>query len=82
MLRPRQNDRYFIDDIFKRIFLNGIVWNSITISLKLVPKGPTNNIPALVKTKAWRQPGDRPLFESMMVSLLRIYASLGLMRLW
>ena len=49
MLRPRQNDRYFIDDIFKRIFLNRIVRNSITISLKLVPKGPINNIPALVK---------------------------------
>ena len=82
MLRSRQNDRHFIDDIFKRIFLNEIVWNSITISLKLVPKGPINNIPALVKTMAWRQPGDRPLFESMMVSLLRIYASLGLIRLW
>ena len=47
-LRPRQNGRYFADDIFKRIFLNEYVWIVIKISLKFVPKGPINNIPALV----------------------------------
>ena len=48
------------------------------ISLKFVPKGPINNIPALVQIKAWRRPGDKPLSDPMMVSLLRIYALLGL----
>ena len=36
------------DDIFKRIFFNENVWILIKISLKFVPKGPINNIPALV----------------------------------
>ena len=69
-MRPRQNGRHFPDDIFKRIFLNENVWISLKISLKFVPKGPINNIPALVQIMAWRQPGDKPLSEAMMVSLL------------
>ena len=40
------------------------------ISLKYVPKGPINNIPALVKKMAWQRPGDKPLSEPMMVNLL------------
>ena len=47
-LRPRQNGRNFTDDIFKYIFLNENVWIPVKISLKFVPKGPINNIPALV----------------------------------
>ena len=47
-LGPRQNGRQFPDDIIKRIFLNEIVLISIKISLKFVPKGQINNIPALV----------------------------------
>ena len=66
-LRPRQNGRRFADDTFKRIFLNENVWISITISLKFVPKGPINNIPALVQIMAWHQPGDKPLSEPMLV---------------
>ena len=69
-LRPRQNCHHFADDIFKCIFLNKNVWISIKISLKFVPKGQINNIPALVQIMAWCRPGDKPLFESMMVSLL------------
>ena len=69
-LRPRQNGRHFPDDIFKCIFLNENVWISIKISLKLVPKGPINNIPALVQIMAWRRPGDKPLSEPMMIGLL------------
>ena len=69
-LRPRQNGRRFADDTFKRIFLNENARISIKISLKLVPKGPINNIPALVQIMAWRRSGDRPLSEPMMVSLL------------
>ena len=77
-LRPRQNGRYNADDIFKCIFLNENVWIPTKISLKFVPKGPINNIPALVQIMAWRRLGDKPLSELMMVSYWRIYASLGL----
>ena len=41
----------------------------IKISLKFVPKGPINNIPALVQIMAWRRLGYKPLSEPMMVSL-------------
>ena len=47
-LRLRQNCRHFSDDIIKCIFFNGNVLISIKISLKFVPKGQINNIPALV----------------------------------
>ena len=69
-LRPRQNGRHFADDIFKCIFLNENIWIAIKNPLKLVPKGPINNIPALVRIMAWRRPGDKPLSEPMMASLL------------
>ena len=68
-LRPRQNERHFAYDIFKCIFLNENVWISIKISLKFVPKGLINNVPALVQIMAWRRPGDKPLSEAMMVNL-------------
>ena len=68
-LRPRQNGRHFADDIFKCIFLNENVWIPIKISLKFVPQGPINNIPALVQKMAWRRPGDKPLSGPMMVRL-------------
>ena len=69
-LRPRQNGRRFADDVFKCIFLNENVWILLKISLKFVPKGPIKNIPSLVQVMAWRRPGDKPLSEPMMVSLL------------
>ena len=68
-LRPRWNEQHFADDIFKRIFFNENVWISIKISLKFVPKGPINNMPALVQIMAWRRSGDKPLSEPMMVRL-------------
>ena len=68
-LRPRQNGRHFADDTFKCIFLNESVWITIKSSLKFVPRGPINNIPALIQIMAWRRPGDKPLSEAMMVSL-------------
>ena len=40
------------------------------MSLKFVPKVRINNIPSLVQIMAWRRPGDKPLSEPMMVSLL------------
>ena len=68
-LRPRQNGRHFADDILKFIFLNENVWTPIKNSLKFVPKGPINNMPTLVQIMAWRHSGDKPLSESMLVSL-------------
>ena len=68
-LRPRQNGRHFADDVLKCIFLNEKVSIPIGISLKFVPKGPIDNIPALVQIMVWRRPGDKPLSEPMMVRL-------------
>ena len=68
-LSPRQNGRHFADYISKCVFLYENVWISIKISLKFIPKGPINNIPALVQIMAWRRPGDKPLSEPMMVRL-------------
>ena len=69
-LRPRQYGRHFPDDIFKRICLNENVSISLKISLKFVPKVQFNNISALLQIMAWRRPGDKPLSEPMVVSLL------------
>ena len=69
-LRPRQNGCHSADDSFKCIFLNENVWILIKVSQKFVPKGPINNILALVQIMAWHRPGDKPLSELMMFSLL------------
>ena len=68
--RPRQNGCHFGDDDFKCIFVNENVRILTWISLKFVPKSPVNNIPALVQIMAWRRPGNKPLSEPMMASLL------------
>ena len=65
-----QNGRHFADDTFKCILLNENIRITIKISLKFVPKGPINNIPALVQIMVWRRPGNKPFSEPMMVSLL------------
>ena len=69
ILRPRQDGRRFPDDTFERIFLKENVIILIKISLKFVPNGPINNIPALVQIMAWCRPGDKPLSEPMTVRL-------------
>ena len=69
-LRPRQNGRHIAGDIFKCIFMNENAWISLKISLKFVPKFRINNIPALVQIMTWHWPGDKPLSEPMMFSLL------------
>ena len=61
---------HFADDTFKRILMNENIRISIKISLKFLPKGPINNIQALVQVMAWHRPGDKPLSEPMLVSLL------------
>ena len=52
---------------FPNDLLHENIWISVTISLKFFPKFPITNIPALVQIIAWRRPGDKPLFEPMMV---------------
>ena len=47
--------------------LNETVLILIKISMKFIPEGPINNIPALVQVMAWRHPGDKPLSEPMMI---------------
>ena len=64
-----QNGRHLGDDIFKYNFLNENVWISIKVSLKFLFKCPINNFPASVQIMAWRQSGDKPLSEPMMVNL-------------
>ena len=54
------------DNIFKCIFLNEKDKILIKISLKLVPRGPIDNKPALVLEMVWRRTGDKPLPEPMM----------------
>ena len=69
-LRPRQKGPHFPHKIFKCIFLNENVWISIKIPVKFVPKGSINNIQALFQIMAWHRPGDKPLSETMVVTLL------------
>ena len=69
-LKLRQNDRHFTDKICKCIFLKENVWILLKISLKFVTKVRINNIPALVQNMASFRPGNKPLSEPTMVSLL------------
>ena len=71
--RLKQNGRHFADDTFKCIFLNENVRISLKISLKFVPKGPINNIPALVQIMVWQQSGDKPLSEPMIAYIIDTY---------
>ena len=66
----RQNGRQFCRRYFQVHFPEWKCLNSDWSFTKFVHKGPINNIPALVQIMAWRRPGDKPLSESMMVSLL------------
>ena len=65
-----------MDAISQTTFSNAFSWIKmfeltilIKISLKFVPKGPINNIPALVQIMAWCRPGNKPLSEPMVVNL-------------
>ena len=50
-LRPRKNGCQFPDDIFKWIFVNEIIWISIKISLKFVPRGRIGSDNGLARTR-------------------------------
>ena len=73
MLRPAHQQLSFNTSrlrqkavIFQTTFPNAFSWMKMDkilfkISLKFVPQGPINYIPALVQIMAWRHPGDKPL---------------------
>ena len=61
------------DDIYKCIFLNENVRIPIQISLKLVPRIPTENKASLVQVIAWHRTGDKPLPEPMVTQSTDAY---------
>ena len=68
--RSRQNGRRFPEDIFECIFMNENVRISIKSSLNSVPYGLIKYTLALIQIMAWCRPGDKPLSEPIMVTLL------------
>ena len=53
--------------IFKGIFLNENDKILIKMSLKLIPRVPIDNNPALVQVMAWCRTGDKPLPEPVTI---------------
>ena len=72
-LPPGQNGRYFQEDILKCFLMNEKFCILIKISPKFVPKGPINNVPALVQIMAWRPSGDKPLSEPVVIQFTDAY---------
>ena len=58
------------DDIFKCVFLIENVLILLKISLKFVRRVRINNILALVPIMAWHRLCDKPLSDTLLVSLL------------
>ena len=60
-----------MDAIMQTIFSNAFSERKcLNSDQKFVPRDPINNIPALVQIMTLRRPGDKPLSEPMMVTLL------------
>ena len=64
-----------VDDVSQTTFSNAFFFNEnycilMKISLKYVRNGPIDNYPTLVQIIAWRRPGEKPLSQPMMDSLL------------
>ena len=64
-----KNGCHFEDDILNSILFNENVSISIEISL-VCSQGPIDNMPTFVQIMAWCRPGNKPLFEPMLVGLL------------
>ena len=67
---PGQNVRHFADNIFKCIFMNEKSCILDWISLKFIPKGPTDKKSTLVQVMTWHWIGNKPLPEQMLSSSL------------
>ena len=61
------------NDIFKCMFLNENDIIPIQISLKLVPRSPIDNKPALDQVLAWCRTGDKPLPVPMVIQFTDAY---------
>ena len=48
------------------------------MSLKFVPRGPINNIPALVQIMAWHRPATSHYLNQLWLVHCPIYSSIGL----
>ena len=70
---PGQNSRHFVNDNFRRIFVNEMFWILIEISVNLVRKGSIDNDHALVYIMAWRRKGDKPISESVVTRNIDAY---------
>ena len=57
---------WYIQHIETVTFSKNFPTISINSSLKLIPKDPFNNTPALVQIIAWRRTGEKSIFDSMM----------------
>ena len=57
-------------DKMAAIFHTAILNAFYRMKMVFVPKGPINNIIALIQIMDWRRPGDKPLSETMVLSLL------------
>ena len=68
-LRQRQNGHRFADYSSQCVLLIENICITMNIWFTFVLKGLSNNIPASVPIMAFRRPGDKPLFEAMMVRL-------------
>ena len=69
---PMNFGRHFTDDIFRCIFINKKCM-LIKISLKIVPKCPIDNNPALFQKMAWCHTGDELLYEPTLKQSIDAY---------
>ena len=74
LISPAQNGRRLEDGISKCIFMNKKFCILIKISLKFVPKGPTDNNPALVWIMALCRIGEKTFSEPMLTQFTDAYS--------
>ena len=63
-------DRDNLTTISQTIFSNAFCWMIIQISLKFIPKGPIDNMPALIQILAWRRMATSHYLNQWWPSLL------------
>ena len=70
-----QDGHQFTDDVSRCIFMNETFCILNRLSLKFVPEGLINNIPALVQIMAsgWRRSGDKPSSQPMLTLFTEAY---------
>ena len=69
---PGQNGHHFTDKIFICILLNENIRISIRISLRFIPKSPTDN-KWLVQVRAWCWKGDKSLPAPVLTQSIDAY---------